>query len=319
MLVDIRYQAPDLYLDVLLQSLSILSNLNETLDFVQKQLHEQFYRIVLRTTQHIIDNNFVLSNNSLINNPDCLRDLLETCYEQFKIVVKNIEYLLNILKLIQEHQAPLQIQQQQYIGIQTAERQRGWIFLFRKNLNEILFSSDIKSEQKQTMPTAIQFEIPYLFSMELVWETLQKVLSEVLNEYIEYNNTIDGLSSNSLSNSNSTDYTNHHSVVDFSPYLTKKAPPRSQQIPRLFEFSQSAQFNSMTTYLQEQNRFAIKQETTTTATAYKQYVCKPNYRNITAVHDILQRIIEDIDTNIKLHPTKRILDRLDFIIVIFIL
>jgi hypothetical protein len=155
--------------------------------------------------------------------------------------------------------------------------------------------------------------------MELVWETLQKVLSEVLNEYIEYNNTIDGLSSNSLSNSNSTDYTNHHSVVDFSPYLTKKAPPRSQQIPRLFEFSQSAQFNSMTTYLQEQNRFAIKQETTTTATAYKQYVCKPNYRNITAVHDILQRIIEDIDTNIKLHPTKRILDRLDFIIVIFIL
>jgi hypothetical protein len=118
MLVDIRYQAPDLYLDVLLQSLSILSNLNETLDFVQKQLHEQFYRIVLRTTQHIIDNNFVLSNNSLINNPDCLRDLLETCYEQFKIVVKNIQYLLNILKLIQEHQAPLQIQQKEYLNSQ---------------------------------------------------------------------------------------------------------------------------------------------------------------------------------------------------------
>jgi hypothetical protein len=148
--------------------------------------------------------------------------------------------------------------------------------------------------------------------MELVWETLQQVLSEVLNEYIEYNNTIDGSLSNSSSNSNSTDYTNRHLVVDFSQYLTKKAPPRSQQISRLFEFSQSAQFNSMTSYLQEQNRFAIKQETTTTmTTAYKQYVCKPNYRNITAVHDILQRIIEDIDANIKLHPTKRILDRLD--------
>ncbi|CAF1622932.1 unnamed protein product, partial [Rotaria magnacalcarata] len=88
---------------------------------------------------------------------------------------------------------------------------------------------------------------------------------------------------------------------------------RSQQIPRLFEFSQSAQFNSMTSYLQEQNRFALKQETTTTtataATSYKQYVCKPNYRNITAVHDILQRIIEDIDASFKLYPTKRILDR----------
>jgi hypothetical protein len=175
---------------------------------------------------------------------------------------------------------------------------------------------DLDSEQRQavtSIPSPIQFEIPYLFSIELVWETLQLVLSEVLNEYIDYNNTLDTSSLNSSSISNSTDYTNHHSVVDFSQYLTKKAPPRSQQIPRLFEFSQSAQFNSMTSYLQEQNRFAIKQDPTTTTAAtpaYKQYVCKPNYRNITAVHDILQRIIEDIDANLKLHPTKRILDRL---------
>jgi hypothetical protein len=134
MLVDIRQQAPEFYLDVLFQSLSILSRLNETLEFVEKQLH----RIVLRTTEHIVDNNFVLhSNNShqnlLGNNPDCLRDLLETCYEQFKLVVKNMEYLLNILKLIQEHQAPVQIQQQEYIGIQTAENQRGKKLIFLLN------------------------------------------------------------------------------------------------------------------------------------------------------------------------------------------
>ncbi|CAF4265673.1 unnamed protein product, partial [Rotaria magnacalcarata] len=246
----------------------------------KKQLHEQFHRIVLRATQHIVDSNFVLhSNNShqnlMVNNPDCLRDLLETCYEQFKLVVKNIEYILNILKFIQEHQAPVQIQQQEYIGIQTAENQRSIIF---------------KSEQKQSIPVPVQFEIPYLFSIKLDWETLQQVLSEVLNEYIEYNNTIDGSSPNSSLVSSSTDYSNRHSV-----------------------FSQSAQFNSMTSYLQEQNRFALKQETTTTtataATSYKQYVCKPNYRNITAVHDILQRIIEDIDASFKLYPTKRILDR----------
>ena len=130
MLVDIRQQAPELYLDVLLQSLSILSRLNETLDYLQKQLHEQFHRVVLRTTQHIIDNNFVLRSNNpyqnmMVHNPDCLRDLLETCYEQFKLVVKNMEYLLNTLKLIQEHQAPVQIQQQEYIGIQPAENQHG--------------------------------------------------------------------------------------------------------------------------------------------------------------------------------------------------
>jgi hypothetical protein len=118
MLVDIRSQSPELYFDVLLQSLSILSNLDETLDFVQKQLQEQLFRIVLRTTQHIIDNNFILSNNSSLNNPDCLRDLLETCYEQFKLVVKNMEYLLNMCKLIQEHQAPVQIQQKEYLTSQ---------------------------------------------------------------------------------------------------------------------------------------------------------------------------------------------------------
>lgn len=161
------------------------------------------------------------------------------------------------------------------------------------------------------IPNTVQFEIPYLFSIELVWETLQQVLSEVLNEYIDYNNTLDANTLNSSSLTNSNDYANHHSVTDFSQYLTKKAPPRSQQIARLFEFSQSAQFNSMTSYLQDQNRFAIKPETTAVATTYKQYVCKPNYRNITAVHDILQRIIEDIDVNFKLHPTKRILDRYD--------
>ena len=161
------------------------------------------------------------------------------------------------------------------------------------------------------MPNPVQFEIPYLFSIDLVWETLQQVLSEVLNEYIDYGNTLDGSSSNSLSASGSTDYNNRPSVVDFSQYLTKKAPSRSQVIPRLFEFSQSAQFNSMTSYLQEQNRFVIKHEVRTVATGYKQYVCKPNYRNITAVHDVLQRIIEDIDANFKLHPSKRILDRSD--------
>lgn len=117
---------------------------------------------------------------------------------------------------------------------------------------------------------------------------------------------------NSFSLSNSTDYTNRHALTDYSQYLTKKSPPRPQQIARLFEFSQSAQYNSMTTYLQEQNRFLIKQEATTTpiaTAAYKQYVCKPNYRNITAVHDILQSIIEDIDANCKLYATKRILHR----------
>jgi hypothetical protein len=71
----------------------------------------------------------------------------------------------------------------------------------------------------------------------------------------------------------------------------------------------------MTSYLQEQNRFIIKQDpsssnpTKKSSTTYKQYVCKPNYRNVTVVHDVLRRIIEDIDLNYKLHPTKRILDR----------
>ncbi|CAF1246478.1 unnamed protein product [Rotaria sp. Silwood1] len=296
MLVDIRNQPSNIYLDVLLQSLSVLSNLNETLDFVQKQFPEQLYRIILRTTQHIIDNNLIVSNNLnqnlILNNADCLRDLLETTYEQFKVVVKNTEYLINILKLLQEHQAPMQIQQQVYLAS--------------------LKQTDQKLEEHKSIPSEIKFEIPYIFSIEFVWETIQQVLSDVLSEYIDFDNVLEPLSSDSSSTLHSTDYTDRPSLIDFSHYLTKKAPARSQHIPRLFEFSQSAQFNSMTLYLQEQNCFAMKQETSTTkqrTTTYKQYVCKPNYRNITAVHDILQRIIEDIDTNYTLHPTKRILDR----------
>src|ERR1700722_10417518 len=104
------------------------------------------------------------------------------------------------------------------------------------------------------------------------------MLSEVLIEYIDYNNTLDA------SSFTSGDYANRHSVVDFSPYLTKKPPTYSLQVPRLLEFFQSAQFNTMATYLHEQNRFAVTQETT----ALKQYVCKPNYRHMTGVHGVLQ-------------------------------
>jgi hypothetical protein len=38
--------------------------------------------------------------------------------------VKNIEYVLNILKLIQEHQAPLQIEQQEYLQRQKQHGQK---------------------------------------------------------------------------------------------------------------------------------------------------------------------------------------------------
>ena len=58
-------------------------------------------------------------------NSDCSRDLLETCDEEFKLVVKNIEYPLNILELVQQHQAPLQVQQEESIAMHNAERQRG--------------------------------------------------------------------------------------------------------------------------------------------------------------------------------------------------
>lgn len=167
-----------------------------------------------------------------------------------------------------------------------------------------------------SIPNEVQFEMPYLFSIEIVWETIQQVLSDVLTEYIDYDDINNAFSSDHLSTSDSADYTSVPSMIDFSLYLTKRPPLRSPQIPQLFDFSQSAQFNSMTSYLQEQNRFIIKQETSTTktrTTAYKQYVCKPNYRNITAVHDVLQRIIEDIDFNYKLHSSKRILDRSDIL------
>lgn len=175
------------------------------------------------------------------------------------------------------------------------------------------FSSlDVKPGQAGSAPTVVHFEIPFIFSIELVWETVQEILSDVLNEYIDYHNTLNTLTTNFSSAELAEDYANGPSLIEFSQYLTKRAPPRSAHIPRMFAFSQSAQFNSMLSYLQEQNRFIIQQDaskTTSPSMVYKQYVCKPNYRNVTAVHDVLQRIIEDIDMSYKLHPSKRILDR----------
>ena len=275
LLVDIRTQSPELYLDVLIQSLAILSHLNQTLESVQKQLPERLYRIVHRTTEHIVDNNFYLA----VNNPDCLRDLLESSYEQFKLVVKNLEYMLNLLRLIQEHQSPLQRQQ-----------------------------------TEKSLAQEIHFEIPFLFPIDFVWETLQQVLSEILYEYIDYHHTHERKDSDGTLTSSGNEYVNRLSTIDFNQYLVKRAPTRSQQIPRLFQFSQSAQFNSMASFLQEQNWFVIKHDSPsntkkTHSINYKQYVCKPNYRNVTVVHDVLRRIIDDIDKNCKLHPSKRILDK----------
>ena len=129
LLVDIRSRSIDLYFEVLLQSLSILSNLNKTIEFIQKHFYEQLHRMILRTTQHIVDNNLILLNDcnqtSVLNNSDCLRDLFEKSYDEFKLVVKNTEYVLHMLKLLQEHRAPMQIQQRKYLQHQ---KQRGLLF-----------------------------------------------------------------------------------------------------------------------------------------------------------------------------------------------
>ncbi|CAF3502615.1 unnamed protein product [Rotaria socialis] len=38
------------------------------------------------------------------------------------------------------------------------------------------------SEQKQSIPNPIQFQIPYLFSMEFVWETFNKYLVKIIED-----------------------------------------------------------------------------------------------------------------------------------------
>ena len=78
-------------------------------------------------------------------------------------------------------------------------------------------------KQRPIVRNEIQFEIPYVFSMELVWEALQQILSDVLNEYIDYNNTLDSITSTTSSTSSTTEFVNRPSLIDFSQYLTKKS------------------------------------------------------------------------------------------------
>ncbi|CAF0822807.1 unnamed protein product, partial [Didymodactylos carnosus] len=328
LLVDIKYSS-ELYLEVLIQSLAVLHRLNDSTDFIQKQLHEQLHKIVIKTTQHIVDNNFLnlsvmstaTTTSLTLNNLDYLRDLLETCYEQFKLVVKAFEYVLGILRLVNDQNAPVQVQQRQYALNLQQQQEHDSKSMYSKHSSAAQKQTANQQQQSFSFPSSyqpVQFEIPGLFSIDIVWETLQLVLSEVLNEYIDYNNTVEFPPQQDYSH-------HHHSLIDFSPYLTKKYTPQQRSQQKLFEFQHSAQVVSMTNYFQEQNRFLPSQPTpaipstvpadsttaasTSTAGIYKQYVCKPNYRNITTVHHVLQRIIDDIDQNIKLHSSKRILDK----------
>lgn len=108
LLVDIRHQSPELYLDVLIQSLAVLFHLNETWEFIQRKFSEQFTRIVQQTTRHLLDNH-TSQSNLVLNDPGCLRELFETCYEQFQSVAKNCEHLLTMFKAIEERQSPMQV------------------------------------------------------------------------------------------------------------------------------------------------------------------------------------------------------------------
>lgn len=110
LLTDVLLQSPELYFEVLIQSLAILSHLNETLEYIQRKLQEQCYRIILRTTQHILDSHFPL----ITNHPEYLRTLLEFSYEQFKLVMKNCQLILHHLRLLQERKSPVQVRQEEF-------------------------------------------------------------------------------------------------------------------------------------------------------------------------------------------------------------
>lgn len=146
--------------------------------------------------------------------------------------------------------------------------------------------------------------------MDLVWQTIQQVLSEVFYEYVDYQNRTDVKVD--VSSTEHEEFSVQPYLTDLSQYLTKKAPARSSTIPRLFQFTHSAQIDAMNSFLEEQNRYLVKLDPSKTKTSlgtYKQYVCKPHYRNITFIHDVLRRIIEEMDETFPVEPSKRILDR----------
>ena len=149
------------------------------------------------------------------------------------------------------------------------------------------------------MPKEILFEVPKLFSGELIVQTMQQVFVDILHEYVDFNNTTDV-----KTDDEPEDFVERASFSDVSQFLTKKPSIRPTTISRWFQFAHSAQRQSMDSFLEDQNQFAVKTNPT-----YKKFVCKPHYRNITAVHGVLRRIIREIDENSSLEASQRILDR----------
>ena len=74
---------------------------------------------------------------------------------------------------------------------------------------------DLKSKQRTTIRSEVQFEIPYIFPIELVWETVQQVLNDVVNEYTDYHNALDSGSPTTYFTSITTGYTNRPSLTDY--------------------------------------------------------------------------------------------------------
>lgn len=112
---DLRSKSNKIYLDVLLQSLSILFHLNETLELVRRKFHQEFHQIVSRTTNFLLDSLSFHSHrpNSelIVNEPNVLRELFQYSFEQFQLVVKNFEYLIEFLEALRQSRTPMQIQQ----------------------------------------------------------------------------------------------------------------------------------------------------------------------------------------------------------------
>ena len=99
---------------------------------------------------------------------------------------------------------------------------------------------------------------------------------------------------------NSVDHIDETTFIDYSQYLTKKSLARSTNNLRLFQFSKSAQEQMNSSFDQQRNQLSSR------LNIDKQYVYKPNYRNITIFHDVLQGIIQEINSQC---PSQRLLDR----------
>ncbi|XP_078588383.1 exocyst complex component 4-like isoform X2 [Branchiostoma floridae x Branchiostoma japonicum] len=250
------------FMSVLVESLSILQKIPETVEAIKSRMEKEMTLIVHRTTAQVLDNAEQRGETATQQNqPRLLLELFELLFEKFRCVAQAHDAVLMFLQRISVSYFPL------VAGI-------------------------VSPSQPWNSASHGQAEFE-LYGREDVWSRMQAVLQLVLNDYLDVKNT-----ASASQNQVPSAYTD--ATLDISTYFSKKRHQKVKKYP-LFKFEMSSHAISMNNYLREQKRKkgGLGEPDLLENGTEVQYVCEPGAKNITVIFNTLQRFVKEIEVTLQ--------------------